>query len=122
MVGSRDREERYQPCHHGVHHGGNADISGHIWPDREDLVRRRPPGCVSLRGSKKAMIFQGPLSWLHPYCTVGSEIAEAYLIHNKVIRTEAKTHAVDMLRRVGIPPGAPVGEHITDAVAADSGA
>ncbi len=56
-----------------------------------------------LRGSKMAMIFQDPLSSLHPYYTVGYQIAEAYLVHNKVGRKAAKAHAVDMLGRVGIP-------------------
>jgi peptide/nickel transport system ATP-binding protein len=50
-----------------------------------------------------AMISQDPLSSLHPYYTVGYQIAEAYLIHNKVDKTEAKAHAVDMLGQVGIP-------------------
>jgi peptide/nickel transport system ATP-binding protein len=49
------------------------------------------------------MIFQDPLSSLHPYYTVGYQIAEAYLIHNKVGRRAAKAHAVDLLGRVGIP-------------------
>jgi peptide/nickel transport system ATP-binding protein len=50
-----------------------------------------------------AMISQDPLSSLHPFYTVGYQIAEAYLIHNKVGKTEAKAHAVDMLGQVGIP-------------------
>jgi oligopeptide/dipeptide ABC transporter ATP-binding protein len=50
-----------------------------------------------------AMIFQDPLSSLHPYYTVGHQIAEAYLVHNKVGKKAAKAHAVEMLDRVGIP-------------------
>jgi peptide/nickel transport system ATP-binding protein len=87
----------------GLHHGTNADISGKIWLDGEELVGATPTRVRQLRGSKMAMIFQDPLSSLHPYFSVGSQIAEAYLIHNKVSKKAAKEHAVEMLRRVGIP-------------------
>src|SRR5215469_14725189 len=87
----------------GLHHGSNADISGHIWLDGEDLVPASAARVRQLRGSKIAMIFQDPLSSLHPYYTVGFQIAEAYLIHNKVSKKAAKEHAVEMLNRVGIP-------------------
>jgi len=40
---------------------------------------------------------------LHPYYTVGAQIAEAYLVHNQVGKNAARKHAVDMLGRVGIP-------------------
>ena len=56
-----------------------------------------------LRGSKMAMIFQDPLSSLHPYFTVGGQIAEAYRVHNQVSKSAARKHAIDMLNRVGIP-------------------
>src|SRR5262249_9941659 len=44
-----------------------------------------------------------PLSSMHPYYTVGSQIIEAYRIHNDVSRKAARRHAIDMLGRVGIP-------------------
>jgi peptide/nickel transport system ATP-binding protein len=87
----------------GLHHGTRANISGKIWLDGEDLVAASAARVRQLRGSKMAMIFQDPLSSLHPYYTVGSQIAEAYLIHNNVGKKAAKAHAVDMLGRVGIP-------------------
>jgi peptide/nickel transport system ATP-binding protein len=87
----------------GLHHGTRASISGTIWLDGEELVAASAGRVRQLRGSKMAMIFQDPLSSLHPYYTVGYQIAEAYLIHNKVSKKVAKAHAVDMLNRVGIP-------------------
>jgi peptide/nickel transport system ATP-binding protein len=87
----------------GLHKGINAKISGSIWLDGEELVAASAARVRQLRGSKMAMIFQDPLSSLHPYYTVGAQISEAYLIHNKVSRKAAKDHAVDMLQRVGIP-------------------
>src|SRR5712671_4767040 len=87
----------------GLHYGTKASISGTIWLDGEELVAASATRVRHLRGSKMAMIFQDPLSALHPYYTVGYQIAEAYLIHNKVGKKAAKAHAIDMLKRVGIP-------------------
>jgi peptide/nickel transport system ATP-binding protein len=49
------------------------------------------------------MIFQDPLSAMHPYYTVGHQIIEAYRVHNKVSKQVARKHAIEMLDRVGIP-------------------
>ena len=49
------------------------------------------------------MIFQDPLSALHPYYTIGDQIAEAYRVHNKVSRKAARDRTIEMLDRVGIP-------------------
>jgi peptide/nickel transport system ATP-binding protein len=87
----------------GLYHRGNAQISGKIYLDGEDLVAADQGRVRELRGNKIAMIFQDPLSSLHPYYTVGNQIAEAYLIHNKVGKKAARAHATDLLKRVGIP-------------------
>ena len=49
------------------------------------------------------MIFQDPLSSLHPFYSVGAQISEAYLVHNKVSKKDAKAEAIRMLEKVGIP-------------------
>jgi peptide/nickel transport system ATP-binding protein len=90
----------------GLHQGSNAKISGQIFLDGEELVTASPARVRALRGSKMAMIFQDPLSALHPYFTVGAQIVEAYLIHNKVSKKAARAHAIEMLDRVGIPQAA----------------
>jgi peptide/nickel transport system ATP-binding protein len=87
----------------GLHHGGNAKISGQIWLHGEELVTAGPARVRELRGSRMAMIFQDPLSSLHPYYTVGTQIVEAYRVHNDVSKAVARKHAVDLLGRVGIP-------------------
>ncbi|MHB8340507.1 MAG: ABC transporter ATP-binding protein [Mycobacteriales bacterium] len=96
----------------GLHRGGNTRISGQVWLDGQELVGSDPDTVRSLRGRKMAMIFQDPLSALHPYFTVGGQIAEAYRVHNRVSRKVAKARAVEMLDRVGIPnPDQRVDDH-----------
>ncbi len=90
----------------GLHEGTNATVEGHIWLDGEDLLAASPARIRALRGSKMAMIFQDPLSALHPYYSVGAQITEAYRVHNAVSKKAARAHAVEMLNRVGIPQAA----------------
>ena len=87
----------------GLHHGTKAEITGEILLDGENLVEATPARVRELRGSKMAMIFQDPLSSLHPYYTIGAQIIEAYRIHNDVSKQTARQHAIDLLGRVGIP-------------------
>jgi peptide/nickel transport system ATP-binding protein len=90
----------------GLHHGTSARITGEIWLDGRELVSADPARVRQLRGNKMAMIFQDPLSSLHPYYSVGNQIIEAYRIHNDVSRQAARAHAVELLDRVGIPQAA----------------
>jgi peptide/nickel transport system ATP-binding protein len=87
----------------GLHRGPGTEIGGQIRLDGEDLVSAGPARMRQLRGSKMAMIFQDPLTALHPYYTVGAQIIEAYRVHNKVSKQVARKRAVDLLGRVGIP-------------------
>jgi peptide/nickel transport system ATP-binding protein len=87
----------------GLHTGKNVQITGEIKLDGEDLVAASPERVRQLRGRKMAMIFQDPLSSLHPYYTIGHQIIEAYRVHNKVSRQVARKRAIDLLGRVGIP-------------------
>ena len=97
----------------GLHHGSSAQISGHIRLDGEELVGAPPARVRELRGDKMAMIFQDPLSSLHPYFSVGSQIVEAYRVHHpEATKKQARQRAVDMLGRVGIPePSARVDDY-----------
>ncbi|GAA3468949.1 ABC transporter ATP-binding protein [Nonomuraea roseola] len=87
----------------GLHKGGRARMSGEIWLDGEELIGASADHVRRLRGKKMAMIFQDPLSAMHPYYTVGDQIIEAYRIHHDVTKKVARKHAIDMLGRVGIP-------------------
>jgi peptide/nickel transport system ATP-binding protein len=87
----------------GLHKGGSARISGEVLLGGQDLVSSSAEEVRLLRGKRMAMIFQDPLSAMHPYYTVGHQIIEAYRVHNKVTKQVARKHAIEMLDRVGIP-------------------
>ncbi len=87
----------------GLHNRSNALVSGEIWLDGRELVGSDQEDVRHLRGSQMAMVFQDPLSALHPYFKVGAQIAEAFRVHNAVSRKEARDRAIEMLRKLGIP-------------------
>ncbi|MGW1975321.1 ABC transporter ATP-binding protein [Streptomyces sp. NPDC001889] len=92
----------------GLHTAGQygrrkARISGEVWLDGQELLGADPDRVRRLRGRDMAMIFQDPLSALHPYYTIGRQIVEAYRVHHDVDKKTARKRAVEMLDRVGIP-------------------
>jgi peptide/nickel transport system ATP-binding protein len=87
----------------GLHDQRRTKITGSIRLQGTDLVGVDDGRMRRIRGNVAAMIFQDPLSSLHPFFTIGDQIAEAYLAHHKASKTEARRRAVDMLGRVGIP-------------------
>ena len=87
----------------GLHNRRNARVSGEIWLDGKELVSAPEDEVRRLRGRHMAMIFQDPLSSMHPFYTVGQQIIEAYRVHNDVSKQVARKHAIDMLGKVGIP-------------------
>ncbi|MEU6006310.1 ABC transporter ATP-binding protein [Streptomyces sp. NPDC047453] len=81
----------------------SATVTGQILLDGKDLNPLSEAQMRAYRGKKIAMIFQDPLSAMHPFYPVGVQIAEAYRVHNPVSKKAAAAVAVDMLGRVGIP-------------------
>ena len=81
----------------------SAKMTGEVYLDGEELVGARPEQVRSLRGKRMAMIFQDPLSSLHPFYAIGKQLAEAVLVHQDVSKKAAYQQAKDMLGRVGIP-------------------
>ena len=90
----------------GLHKGSRAQISGRIMMNGRDLVAATEDDMRQVRGSEISMIFQDPLSSLHPFYSIGDQIAEAYRVHNKVSKSEARKRVVEMLQKVGIPNAA----------------
>jgi peptide/nickel transport system ATP-binding protein len=80
-----------------------ARIEGEILFEGQDLLKVPPDEMRNIRGAKISMIFQDPMTSLHPFYKVGTQIEEAVREHQKVSKREAHEQAVEMLRRVGIP-------------------
>src|SRR5262245_15480925 len=78
-------------------------VSGRITLDGRDLASLPERALRDVRGKELSIIFQEPTASLDPLATVGSQIAEAYALHHRVSRSEARTKAKEMLVAVGIP-------------------
>jgi oligopeptide/dipeptide ABC transporter ATP-binding protein len=80
-----------------------ARIAGSARLGDDELLGRTDDEMSRIRGRRIAMIFQDPLTSLNPVYTVGKQIAEAVLAHNRVSRSSARDRAVELLDAVGIP-------------------
>jgi len=80
-----------------------ADITGQVWLDGQDLIAMSDDQVRELRGEAMAMIFQDPMSSLHPFYRIGDQLMEAVRTHHKVSKQEARERAIDALKQVGIP-------------------
>ncbi len=87
----------------GLHDYKRTQMSGSIRVGGREVVGLSNNQMQSLRGNDVAMIFQDPLTALHPFYSVGKQISEAYLAHNDVSKSKARAKAIEMLDRVGIP-------------------
>lgn len=79
-------------------------ISGSIELDGENLLDKSNKEMRKVRGKRISMIFQDPMTALNPVKTVGDQISEVVLLHDKCSRAEALKRAQDMLAMVGIVP------------------
>lgn len=78
-------------------------VSGEILFNGENLLARSEKQMRALRGREIAMIFQDPLTALNPVITVGSQIEENLLMHEKVSKKEAHSRVVEVMEMVRIP-------------------
>jgi peptide/nickel transport system permease protein len=78
-------------------------VGGAIRFDKTDILHADFDTMRRLRGGEIAMVFQDPMSSLNPAYTVGNQLMEAVHLHEDVSRDAARTRAVEMLTRVGIP-------------------
>ncbi len=87
----------------GLTNRKTARVEGQILFRGQDLLATPEEEMRNIRGSKISMIFQDPMTSLHPYYRVGEQLVEAIRAHQDVPKQEAFKQAVEMLRRVGIP-------------------
>jgi len=81
-----------------------ARVSGTALFEGRDLLTMGSHDLQQIRGAKVGMIFQDPLSSLHPYYKVGWQIGEMIRQHDKsASKTQARARSIDLLRLVGIP-------------------
>jgi peptide/nickel transport system ATP-binding protein len=77
--------------------------SGKVRLNGEDLLTLSDTQMQKIRGNKMSMIFQEPMTSLNPAFTVGYQIAESVMLHEKQSQASAMARAVEMLNAVGIP-------------------
>ena len=81
----------------------SAQVSGEILFGGRDLLKVSEDELRHIRGDGIGMVFQDPMTSLHPYYRVGHQIAEAILAHRDCSKDDAFQQSIEMLRRVGIP-------------------
>ncbi len=78
-------------------------VEGSITFEGKDLTKLSESEMRKIRGNDISMIFQEPMTSLNPVFTIGDQIMEAIILHQKLDRKAAKRKAIDMLTLVGIP-------------------
>lgn len=94
----------------GLHNPTRTEITGeailNLSSDPVDVIAASPETVRKLRGKEMAMIFQDPMSALHPFFSIGDQIAEAWHLYNEGSKEDGKKKALEMLELVGIPDAA----------------
>ena len=78
-------------------------VDGEILLNGEDILTYGKNQMRKVRGKEIAMIFQDPMTSLNPVYTIGNQVMEMILEHEKMTKREARARAIEMLKLVGIP-------------------
>ena len=90
----------------GLTRAQGADVGGRVMFEGRDLLGLKERELRAVRGDRIAMVFQDPLSSLHPLYRVGAQIVEAIRVHQEIDEGRARARAIELLGLVGIPdPG-----------------
>lgn len=89
-----------------LHDESKTEYSGSIILDGDrDILKMSRKELQMMRGKDISMIFQDPMTALNPVVTIGKQMTETLLCHEKISKEEAKERAVALLEKVGIRPG-----------------
>jgi oligopeptide/dipeptide ABC transporter ATP-binding protein len=77
-------------------------VSGEILFEGADLLKKDPADMRTIRGNDISMIFQEPMTSLNPVYTIGNQIMEAIILHQRLNKAEARQKAIEVLGLVGI--------------------
>jgi oligopeptide/dipeptide ABC transporter ATP-binding protein len=77
--------------------------TGSILLEDEDLAKASEARLCSLRARRMGMIFQEPMTALNPVHSIGRQLSEVFLLHEKCSPAEARNRSIEVLRRVRIP-------------------
>jgi peptide/nickel transport system ATP-binding protein/oligopeptide transport system ATP-binding protein len=86
----------------GLTRSPNAEFSGSIHYGQTELVGAPEETLRAIRGEEIAMVFQDPMTSLHPVYRVGWQIAEQIRAHEDVSKAAARERAIELLAEVGI--------------------
>ena len=78
-------------------------VGGEIMFEGSDILKATEEQMRHIRGNRIGMIFQEPMTSLNPVFTIGDQIDEVVILHQKVSKAEARNRTIEMLKRVGIP-------------------
>ncbi len=96
----------------GLTRADNTTITGTAHFEGRDLISLKDDDLRAIRGNGISMIFQDPLSSLHPFFKVGKQLVEAIQVHRNLSDGDAEARAVELLGLVGIPdPERRMGEY-----------
>ena len=90
----------------GLLPGSKTTITGSVMLKTDagevDLIGMSNDDLRKIRGKDIAMIFQDPMSALHPYYTIGDQLIEAHQVHNQVDKSISRDRAIELLSLVGV--------------------
>lgn len=87
----------------GLVPGTGRIVEGEILLEKEDLTKKNEKQLSKIRGNDVSMIFQEPMTSLNPVLTIGDQIMEGLILHQKLNKKEARARAIQMLKLVGFP-------------------
>ncbi|MWD26646.1 dipeptide ABC transporter ATP-binding protein [Aquicoccus sp. SCR17] len=82
---------------------GGAATRGHVRLEGREILETSEAQMCRIRGRDVGMVFQEPMTALNPVKTIGDQVAETILVHEKCAKAEARARAREVLDRVGLP-------------------